>query len=138
MSNISSAFILQILAIALGGGTVQLCIFLLRRRSELRKLNTDSDATISTSYKEQVASYKEQVLQLKDDGTTYREQLRDLQAKVDRLETRHVQAQRDFTSQLNDAQAENTRLTTQVARLHTDLGIANRQVAELERQLGTP
>lgn len=138
MSGISGAFVLQIIAIALGGGTVQLCIFLLRRRSELRQLNTSSDATVSTSYKEQVASYKEQVLQLKDDGTMYREQLRDLQAKIDRLETKHLQAQRDFTSQLTDAQAENTRLTTQVARLRTDLGIAQRQVTELERQLGTP
>jgi predicted nucleic acid-binding Zn-ribbon protein len=124
MSPDTLRWVLQVLAVTVGGGTVQLIIFMLRRRAELRNLNTSSDATVNTSYRELVDT-------LRIEAKRYEEQVKGLQERVAMIETRYETSQRQFTAQLNDAHIENNRLATRVAHLTTDLDIANRQVDDL-------
>lgn len=121
-------FILQVIAVAIGGGSVQLMIFLLRRRSELRSLDAKTAAdTHSVSDR--------QIDQLQEDVTHYRDLIREFETKMSRLEDRHIQAQREFSEQLRVAHAENTRLATRVAQLQTDLDISQRQIDDLRRRI---
>lgn len=123
--------LLSVLTVFMGGGAVQLLIFLLRRRAELRQLSTTSEVN-------QATAAETLIRRLQEDGATYREQVAGLHTKLERLEDRHVQAQRDFAAQLRDAHIENTRLVTRVAQLQTDLDIAGRQLDELRWRLGRP
>ena len=56
MSPDTLRFVLQVVAIALGGGSVQMGIFLLKRRSELRSLDATSGSTALTSANEYIAT----------------------------------------------------------------------------------
>lgn len=116
--------ILQITGVVVGGGILEFARRMLARRAELRNLNAQSDATISNSYKDLVAT-------LTAETKRHEAQVAELQERVVTLETRHETAQRQFTTQLNDAHTENVRLATRVAQLTTDLDIANRQVDDL-------
>ena len=136
MTEETLRFILQIAAVFLGGGSVQLLLFLLRRRSELRQLDTASDVNTSAAAANQAKVYETQVKLLQEDGAVWRGQVNDFQAKVDRLEEERNREHRDFARQLRDAHSENTRLATRLAQLQTDLDIAERQVTELRRRLG--
>lgn len=128
MTNDVLRFLLGILTVFLGGGTVQLIIALIRRRAELRQLNTAADVNTSTVTDTLIK-------RLQEDGVVYREQVKEYIAKVERLEARYEQAQRDFAAQLQDAHNENTRLVTRIAQLQTDLDIANRQIADLRQRI---
>jgi predicted RNase H-like nuclease (RuvC/YqgF family) len=125
---VSSNALLTIVVAFLGGGTVPLIIFLFRRRAELRQLSTQSDVNTTTVYDTLIK-------RLQEDGATYRERVRELESKVDRLETRSQQAEKDFTRQLQDAHSENSRLGTRIAQLQVDLDISTRQVEELQRRI---
>lgn len=131
-------------AVLAGGGVLRLVEFLIRRRSEMRKLDAATrvdqvaaDSTLSKSYKEQVDSYKEQVKQLTADGADYRERIRDAQAKIERLEARQIQINREFTAQLEDAHAGSIRLSSRIAQLQTDIDIRDQQIAELLKRIGS-
>lgn len=128
MPTLSPEFALNVLAIFLGGGTVQLLIFLFRRRAEIRQVNTTSDSV-------QVNAAMDLVSKHQQDGEAFREMIKSQDAKVSRLEARYDTAQLEFTQQLRDAHAENVRLTTRVAQLQTDLDIATRQIADLRARL---
>jgi len=117
---------LQITGVVVGGGILEFIRRLLSRRAELRKLNAESDATINASAMALVA-------RLQEDSAVYRDQVKQLQERIDNIEARHQQAQRHFAQQLQDAHAENVRLTTRVAQLQTDLDISTRQVTDLKR-----
>lgn len=124
--------------IVTGGGFLKLLDFWVKHRAEVRKISTSSDVDTSTVAINQAAIYKDIVTQLQADGVVHRQQVGDLQAKVGRLEDRHIQAEQDFTRQLRDSHSENSRLARRIATLETDLDIAHRQVAELRRRLGDP
>lgn len=134
MTDETLRFILQVAAIFCGGGSVQLIVMLVRRRAEIRQLNTSSDVNVSTAGLRQAEVSEKLISQLQADGSVHREQVADLQQKVIRLEDRYTQAQRGFTEDLRIAHAENARLATRVAQLQTDLDIATRQLAELRRR----
>lgn len=135
MSQDTLQFILQVAAVFLGGGSVQLLAILIKRRAELRQLNTASDVNQAIAAEKQVTAADTLIRRLQDDGAVYRDQVTGLQTKVERLETRYEQAQRDFAAQLRDAHTEHTRLTTRIAQLQTDLDVSQRQIAELRRRL---
>lgn len=134
MSTSVASILLSVLTVALGGGTVQLVIFLLRRRADVRNVNTSSDVNLSTAAMNQASAQDKIIGRLQDDAAIYREQVRDFQSKISRLEDRHEQEQRAFAEQLRTANSEITRLTTRVAQLQTDLAIANRQLADWQRR----
>jgi polyhydroxyalkanoate synthesis regulator phasin len=122
-------FVLQVVAIAFGGGTVQLIIFIIKRRTELRQIDTSSDVNISNASSVLIS-------RLQEDGAVYREQVKLMQDRINTIEQQHEQAQRQYNQRLMDAHSENTRLTTRIAQLQTDLDIATRQVSELRDRLG--
>lgn len=107
---------------------VPLVAVLFTRRASLRQMDTNSDATVSGTYKELVNT-------LQAEAIRHTAQVKDLTDRVAQLESRADQAQRAFTQQLSDAHAENSRLSTRVAQLQTDLDIATRQVAELRSRM---
>jgi hypothetical protein len=125
MSAGNIQFILQGAALLLGGGTVQLGIFLIRRRAELRQLNTASDVAVNTVSDTLIN-------RLQEDGGIYRARVKDLETKVEQLESRSAAQRAEFTDLLKVAHDENSRLTTRVAQLQTDLDIASRQIRDLQ------
>jgi chromosome segregation ATPase len=118
--------ILGIVTVALGGGTVQLVLGLIRRRSELRKTDTESALNQSSVYDKIIE-------RLQEDAATYRDQARAVQTEAEGLKERHRAEVRSLTVQLNEAHVENERLATMIARARTDLDIAQRQVDEMRR-----
>lgn len=135
MSNVITVqFVLGFLTVALGGGTVQLLVFILRRRADLRHTNTASDVNVSTASLKQAEASEKLFVRLEQDNITQRDQVRDLTAHVARLDDRATQAQRNFTEDLRIAHAENARLATRIAQLQTDHDIATRQLAEIRRR----
>ncbi|MGH3985757.1 MAG: hypothetical protein ACRDTZ_00360 [Pseudonocardiaceae bacterium] len=135
MSDDTLRFILQVVAIFLGSGTVQLVIAVLRRKPELRKINTSADVDEATVREMQTTAQDKLITALQRDGEVYRDQVREFATKVTRLEDRAIQAQREFAGELRTAHAENTRLTTRVAQLQTDNDILQRQIDELRRRI---
>lgn len=87
------------------------------RRADLRQINSTSDLNIAQAHEKLVN-------QLMADGETYRKRVLDLEARVEKTTT-------EGAEQLAIAHAENSRLSREVARLHTDLDIANGQLAQL-------
>lgn len=87
------------------------------RRADLRQINSTSDLNIAQAHEKLVN-------QLMADGETYRKRVLDLEARVEKTTT-------EGDEQLAIAHAENSRLSREVARLHTDLDIANGQLAQL-------
>lgn len=128
MDYFKPEFLINVLTVFLGGGTVQLLIFLLRRKPELKKIQSDTDSV-------QVQASIALVTKLQEDGSVYRDQVKSLLVKVELMESKHNTAQESFAQQLRDAHSENTRLATRVAQVQTDLDIAQRQVDDLRRRL---
>jgi uncharacterized protein YhaN len=117
----ASPVALQFVAIFAAGGLLPLVIFLLRRKSELRNL----DSTSRQVEREGESSFIDRVLASEKKTSERANELED-----------QIKAQRkDFTRDMQVLQGENERLSTEVAKFRTDLGIAQRQVKELERQL---
>jgi predicted nucleic acid-binding Zn-ribbon protein len=127
-------FGLQVLAILLGSGTVQLGITIYRGRAELRKVNTSADVDVATVEEKKTTGQDRLIDQLQKDGDNYRTQLRDLIERYERLQDRERANQLAFASQLRDAHGENARLTTRVAQLTTDVDILTRQNDDLRRR----
>ena len=123
---------LSVLTVFLGGGAVQLIVFLLRRRGELRKLDTESAVNTANAANTQQDAANKLITQLQQDGETYRGIVREVQTEMDRL-------RKDTADQLQIAHEENDRLTARVATLQLDLDVARRQVRDLtERWPHTP
>lgn len=132
----NSAFLLQIIAIAIGGGTVQLTIFLLKRRAELRSLDAASDATLLNSanayivtlqagdkaLRVEVDSLKAEIAELKEGWTRDRLAMR---AEWDVERNANTEA-------LENANRQVARFLSDLARVRTDLQMARAEIAELE------
>jgi predicted nucleic acid-binding Zn-ribbon protein len=127
-------FGLQVLAILLGSGTVQLGITIYRGRAELRKVNTSADVDVATVEEKKTTGQDRLIDQLQKDGDNYRTQVRDLIERYERLQDRERANQLAFAGQLRDAHGENARLTTRVAQLTTDVDILTRQNDDLRRR----
>jgi hypothetical protein len=118
----ASSAALQLVTIVAAGGLLPLIVFLLSRKSQLRSL----DSTSRQVEREGEGSFIDRVLASEKKTSERANELED-QIKAHR---------KDFTRDLQVLQGENDRLSVEVAKFRTDLGIAKRQVAELERQLG--
>jgi septal ring factor EnvC (AmiA/AmiB activator) len=118
---LTTKFLLQVLAVAVGGGTVQLLIFLLKRRTELRALDRTSEASLLS------ASIT--------DGQTLRAEIAELKEEVRQIRAERDQARESAAAQLETAHRENRRLTYEIATLRTDLDIATRQIEDLKASL---
>lgn len=123
IGGVGGQFVLSAIAIMVGGGSVQLFIFLLKRRGELKALDRTSEATERGGQ----ADFIDRVFVSEEKANK----------RADRLEEQMKQYQVEFADQTKLQRRENARLSSKVASLSTDLSIAQRQVVELQRQLDT-
>lgn len=130
MTSTTTGFIVQVLALVLGGSSVPLITLLLRRRVELRKTDTESDVNTSTAVVNYSTATETLIKNLVEDGERYRKLTETIQTTVDRLQREAIESQREFARQLDVAHGENQRLVTRCAQLATDLDIAHRQLGE--------
>lgn len=128
---VDGQFILQVLAVLLGGAGVQLVIFLLRRRAEIRNLNTSSEGAL-------VNSANQLVDRLQVDAVSARGEIARLSKRADDMQEQHSQERAEYTRRLEAVRGESNRLSGEIARLRTDLDIAHRQIEQLRDQLRRP
>lgn len=130
MSPDTVKFILQVAAIAVGGGSVQLGIFLLKRRSEIRKLD-------ATSGKEALGSATTYINTLQAGEKAARDELARREVHITELETKRELEDRKSTQALTNAQIEIEQLAAELARARTNFAVAQNQINELSHQLTT-
>lgn len=109
-------------------GTVQLLIFLLKRKSELKQIDTSNLATERTSAEPLLKGWEAMAGELKESA-------KEAVARADRVEQRMDAERAEFRASLERAHAENKRLRGEVAQLRTDNDILTEQVDQLRRQL---
>jgi chromosome segregation ATPase len=117
-------FVLQVVAITLGGGTVQLGLFMLKRRGELRSLSVNTDATA-------LGSANEYVKTLQDADRTLRAEITDLKTEIRRMQTDWNAERVEATDVLNNSTREVERAHAKLARVTADLVVAQAQIAQL-------
>jgi chromosome segregation ATPase len=117
-------FVLQVVAIALGGGSVQMAIFLLKRRSELRSLDATAGSTALTSANEYIAT-------LQGGEKAMREELDKVQARIQAMQREWDNERADLTVALENESRQVARLSGYLARCKADLSVAESQLEEL-------
>jgi hypothetical protein len=116
--------ILQVIGVVLGGGLLQLIIFLLKRRATLRQLDTTSDAT-------QLTSANEYITILTADTKTLRGEIERLKGELSAVQRSMAIAADDHVRALGATEAIVTRLTTELARARTDLAVLRAELDEI-------
>lgn len=124
MSPDTLRFVLQVVAIALGGGSVQMGIFLLKRRSELRSLDATSGSTALTSANEYIAT-------LQGGEKAVREELDRMQARTQTMRKEWDVERAELTAALENESRQVARLSAYLARCKADLAVADSQIEEL-------
>lgn len=128
MAEGGTALLLQIIAIFLGGGSVQLIIAIVRRRAEMGEIDARTESLtseISTKLNERLA---EEVKRQSAKAEVLEERLELAKEKAD-IEIA------DLVYKLEQALATNKRLAADVARLRVDVTLANAQIEELIARL---
>lgn len=143
---IDAQFLLQVLGVFLGGGAVQLVVQLIRRRSELRQINTEADSVVVAAANNQVIRLESELARVLEDQASLRN---DLQVERARRMSDIAEMQRDHSSQMADAQErssqaierfrqENQKLNRVVTKLQLDLSHAHAEINELKARHGDP
>lgn len=114
-------------AVLVGGGGLRLVEFLLRRRSDLRKLDSEADAM-------RLDSANAYIKTLQEGERAVRADLAVLNARLDEKDT---QMER-LREALADERREAARARTELAVIRSDLDVARAQVVELSRRLQPP
>jgi len=139
---VNSAFILQIAAIAIGGGSVQFLIFLLRRRSELHKLDAESDATLLDSATDYIGTLQTGEKALRIEIADLKAELRTLkQAWAD--ERAAIRGEWDAeraanTEALESSNRDVSRFRLQLAQVRAELSVSQSEIEELKRRVWGP
>jgi septal ring factor EnvC (AmiA/AmiB activator) len=120
--------IIGIATVFTGGGAVQLMMWAFKHKKEMKALDRTSAAQLLTSSSEFAA-------RLQADATAVRAELDKAKQDIERLQRDRQTERRQLIMQLNQANEENTRLQSMVARLQTDLNIARGQIQRLEAAL---
>jgi tRNA A37 N6-isopentenylltransferase MiaA len=133
-------FLLQALAIVVGGGTVQLVIQLTRRRSELRKVNSESDSVVVAAANNQVVRLEAELQRVSNDCAQVRTDLDNERSRrvadIAEMQRRNTQALADAQERSNEVieefRRENVKLNKMVSRLQLDLSRANAEISTLK------
>jgi hypothetical protein len=128
MSPDTLRWVLQVLAVTVGGGTVQLIIFMLRRRAELRNLNTSTDSTA-------LGAANEYVKTLQDADKALRAEITELKTEQRRMQTEWNAERVVANDALTSSTRELERALTELARTKADLVVARAQVTDLGGRL---
>lgn len=124
MSPDTLRFVLQVAAIALGGGSVQMAIFLLKRRSELRSLDAVSGSAALTSANQYIAT-------LQGGEKAVRDELVKVQDRFEVLQRQWDIERADLTEALANEHRQVVRLSGYLARCKSDLAVAESQIQQL-------
>lgn len=116
--------ILQIGGVLIGGGLLQLIIFLLKRRAELRTLDTASDATQLTSANEFIAILQADIKVLRAEIETLKKEVDALRKQIDNMRDDAV---RSSTSSQDIIE----RLTLELARARSDVAVLRAQLNQI-------
>ncbi len=119
-------FVLQVVAIALGGGSVQMAIFLLKRRSELRSLDATSGSAALTSANEYIAT-------LQSGEKAMRVELDKIQVRSEAMQKQGDTERALLTDALDNERRQVARLSADLARFKADLAVAESQIEQLTR-----
>lgn len=119
MSPDTLRFVLQVVAIALGGGSVQMVIFLIKRRSELRSLDATSGSAALTSANEYIA--------------TLQSGEKAMRARSEAMQKQWDTERALLTDALDNERRQVARLSADVARFRADLAVAEAQIEQLTR-----
>lgn len=124
MSDDTLRFILQVAAIATGGGFIQLLIFVLKRRSELRNLDATSGSAA-------LASANSYITTLQTGENTMRGQLDKMHADIRVMHKQWDGERAALTDALDNERRQVARLAGDLARYRADLAVADARIAEL-------
>ena len=124
VSDETLRFILQVAAIATGGGFIQLLIFILKRRSELRNLDATSGSAALTSANSYIAT-------LQRGENAMRNELDKTRARIESMQKQWDSERAALTDALHNERRQVARLATDLARYQTDLAVADARIAEL-------
>jgi len=121
MGGSTTQLILQIVGVAIGGTLVQLIIFLIKKRSELRSINTTSDSAVVTT------------------SNMLMDRLAAAEAagrqEIDRLNRLLTNERQGFTRAINSCRGEIGRLGADVARLRTELDVSQARIRALTERI---
>lgn len=140
MNDATTRFVLQVLAVLLGGGSVQLILRLAFKRSDLRKTNTESDSVVVTAANNQVLRLEaelkrafDEVEKLRGDLNSERTSRSAQITEVQRVNTQlSVDAQDRSNEMVEEFRKENERLNKVIVKLQIDLSKANAKISVLE------
>ena len=121
MGGSTTQLILQIVGVAVGGTLVQLIIFLIKKRSELRGINTASDSAVVTTSN----LLMDRLAAAEVAG----------RAEIDRLNRLLTNERQGFTRAINSCRGEIGRLGADVARLRNDHDIAQARIRALTERI---
>jgi len=140
MNDATTRFVLQVLAVLLGGGSVQLILRLAFKKSDLRKTNTESDSVVVTAANAQVLRLEAELQRAFEELEKVRSELssertsRSAQiTEVQRYNTQlAVDAQDRSNEMVEEFRKENERLNKVIVKLQIDLSKANAKISVLE------
>lgn len=132
-------FILQVLAVLLGGGSVQLIVRLLSRRSELRKVNSESDSVVVAAANNQVLRLEGEVQRLMTNHSELKKELDQERIhrnrQVSAMQTEHnralLETQQRANAMVEEFRRENVRLNERVVELELQLSRAHAELRAL-------
>lgn len=129
MTGDTLRFVLQVLGVFIGGGAVQLLIFLLKRRAEVRQLDTSSDVSL-------LGAAQAQVTGLRDAETALRKVLDDKDARIAALERRLAAEQADHTRVTDETEQTTARLSAELARARAEIATLRYQLDQMSPPSG--
>ena len=140
MDDSVTRFVLQVFAVLLGGGSVQLLLRLAFKKSDLRKVNTESDSVVVTAANNQVVRLEAELARAFAEVEKLRSELsaertsRSAQiTEVQRVNTQlSVDAQDRSNEMVEEFRKENERLNKVIVKLQIDLSKANAKISVLE------
>lgn len=118
--------ILQVVGVVVGGGLLQLIIFLIKRRATIRSIDITSDAT-------QLTSANEFILTLQSEMKVLRAEIAELKAEVEKFKRQLSIAQDDATRATSVSEDTVTRLTLELARARSDLAVMKAELGDIAR-----
>ncbi len=124
MSGDTLRFILQVAAVATGGGFIQLLIFVLKRRSELRNLDATSGSAA-------LASANSYITTLQTGENSMRDQLDKTHSHIKEMQKQWDIERAALTDALDNERRQVARLAADLARYRADLTVADARIAEL-------
>lgn len=116
--------ILQVFGVVVGGGLLQLLIFLIKRKAEVRSLDVGSDVGLLSAAQAQITG-------LTATEATLRTVITDKEARIATLEKRLADEQTDHMRTLSTCEDNADRLAADLARARSELNTCRYQLEQM-------